>query len=95
VAREVKEYDERLQEILSTARELFFTKGYATTSINDIISAIGIAKGTFYHYFDSKDDLLIAVTEQITDEALVGVREIVADPKLNALEKLRKSSINR
>lgn len=90
VAREVKEYDERLKEILTTARELFFTKGYDATSINDIISAIGIAKGTFYHYFDSKEDLIVALADQITDEAVAIIKSITDDPSLGAREKFQQ-----
>jgi len=79
-----------MEEILATARGLFFTKGYDATSINDIISAIGIAKGTFYHYFDSKEDLMIALADQITDEAIAIVAKITADADLSAREKFRK-----
>jgi len=91
VAREVKEYDERLDEIIATARGLFFTKGYETTSVNEIIRAIGIAKGTFYHYFDSKEDLMVALADQITDEAVAIIRNITEDPSLSAKEKFQKA----
>jgi len=90
MTREVKNYEERLQEILATARGLFFTKGYDATSVNDIISAIGIAKGTFYHYFDSKEDLMIALADQITDEAVNIISNITEDSSLSAGKKFQK-----
>lgn len=90
MGREVKEYDERMQEILATARGLFFTKGYDATSINDIISAIGIAKGTFYHYFDSKQDLLLGVADQLTDEGLARVQPDLTDASLAPIEKFNQ-----
>ncbi len=58
MVRVTKEYDQRLQELLDTARQLFFEIGYEKTSVNDIIDRVGVAKGTFYHYFKTKEDLL-------------------------------------
>ena len=56
----MKEHDERRNEIINTAAVLFMEKGYDRCSINDILNKIGIAKGTFYHYFKSKEDVLDA-----------------------------------
>ena len=49
VMRIVKEHDERKNEIIDTASRIFAQKGYDKASVNDILNAIGIAKGTFYH----------------------------------------------
>ncbi|MFW5747490.1 MAG: TetR/AcrR family transcriptional regulator [bacterium] len=57
-AKEIMNHDDRKLQILSTAQEFFFSRGYEQTSVQAIIDAVGIAKGTFYHYFDSKDELL-------------------------------------
>jgi AcrR family transcriptional regulator len=43
----------RRTEILDVAQSLFYRKGYEPTSVQDIITEIGIAKGTFYHYFSA------------------------------------------
>ena len=51
------------QEILSAAAELFRTKGYDTTSVDDIVLAANLAKGTFYYHFQKKDDLVMALQE--------------------------------
>jgi AcrR family transcriptional regulator len=59
--RVIKEPEERRNEILDTAETLFFTKGYGKTTVNDILQAIGIAKGTFYYYFKSKEEVMDAV----------------------------------
>lgn len=50
------------EKILSTAYELFLSKGYDSTSIEDILKKVSIAKGTFYHHFVSKESLLETVT---------------------------------
>ena len=65
--RIVKEHDERKNEIIDTASHIFAQKGYDKTSVNDILNAIGIAKGTFYHYFKSKEEVLDAVITKATE----------------------------
>jgi AcrR family transcriptional regulator len=62
VARAEKKRRERRLQVLDAARVVFAQKGYHATSIADLIEAAGIARGTFYLYFDSKraifDELL-------------------------------------
>jgi AcrR family transcriptional regulator len=89
-----KLHDERETEIINVARDLFSRHGYDDTSVQAIIDAVGIAKGTFYHYFNSKEDLLDALIDRLTREArdrLAGEMEVVqggAAEKLNALARL-------
>ncbi len=66
--RIVKEYEERRKEILETAERLFLTKGYTKTTVNDILKEIGIAKGTFYHYFKSKEEVMDEIIMRIIKE---------------------------
>ena len=73
--RIVKEHDERKNEIIATAATLFAQKGYDQCSVNDILHAIGIAKGTFYHYFRSKEDVLDAVVSQTTNRIVARIQE--------------------
>ncbi len=77
-------------KILETAHLLFSEEGYDKTSVNDIINKLGISKGAFYHYFNSKDDVLDAIILGYTTEAVDMMYEIVYDPKLNGLEKYIK-----
>ena len=56
--RIVKTAEERKNEILDVAEELFAQKGYDNASTNDIIAKIGIARGTLYHHFGSKEEIL-------------------------------------
>lgn len=85
--RIVKEHDERRNEIIVTAEEFFLTKGFNKTTINDILKRIGIAKGTFYHYFVSKEEVLDAVIGQIIDQEILRAKEIQKS-KATALQKL-------
>ncbi|MEK5231387.1 TetR/AcrR family transcriptional regulator [Lysinibacillus sp. FSL K6-0232] len=86
--RVVKEHEERRNEILNTAQTLFVTKGYMKTTINDILQAIGIAKGTFYHYFKSKEEVLDAIIERIIQADVAKAQHIARDSTMSAIEKL-------
>jgi len=88
--RTTKTAEERLQEILDVAQNLFAQKGYDATSVQDIIDAVGIAKGTFYHYFRSKSDLLDAVVDRMVEQGRAVIRTVVEDPRLDALTKFRQ-----
>ncbi len=85
-----KEYDVRKQEFLDTAQQLFFERGYEQTSVNTIIEQVGVSKGTFYHYFKSKEELLDALAELVARQVLERLHSIVKDVHLNALEKINR-----
>jgi len=91
MARITKEYHERKNEILDAAQELFFSKGYKQTSIESIIKKIGVAKGTFYYYFKSKEDLLDKLTYKMSKKILEEVKKIVEKDDLNAIDKLNQT----
>lgn len=88
MVRITKEYDERLTEFLDTAQQLFFQKGYEKTSVNDIIEKMGVAKGTFYHYFKSKKDLLDKLVKGYVEKTLSKVNDLVKRTDLNGVEKI-------
>lgn len=82
----------RKKEILNIAQTLFIANGYDKTPIETVITKAGIAKGTFYHYFKSKDDLLDAIVMRFVDIGVEIIKSIVDDPKLTAEQKLYKIS---
>ncbi|HDR4734025.1 TPA: TetR/AcrR family transcriptional regulator [Bacillus cereus] len=86
--RIVKEYEERRKEILETAERLFLTKGYTKTTVNDILKEIGIAKGTFYHYFKSKEEVMDEIIMRVIKEDVAKAKVIVSNPNIPVLEKL-------
>ena len=87
--RTVKSPAARYREIVSAARGLFQEKSYETATIRDIMTRVGVAKGTIYHYFDSKKDLLEAVIEQMVDEYVAGMQAVLGEAQGNALDRLR------
>lgn len=86
--RVVKEAAERRNEILDVAEELFVTKGYDKTSTNDILERIGIARGTLYYHFKSKEDILNAMIERINEALIAKVRVIASDTKIPVIDRI-------
>lgn len=88
MARVIKEYAVRRNEILDAAQRLVQTKGYEQMTIQDLLDDLQISKGAFYHYFTSKQALLEALIERMVNVIEPLVLTIVHDPHLSALEKL-------
>ncbi len=89
--RIVKEAAERRNEILDVAERLFCTNGYDNTSTNDILTEIGIARGTLYYHFKSKEDILDAMIDRILDETIRKAGAIALDASVPVLERLTKT----
>jgi len=88
MARVTKEHKVRRNEILDTAQNLFYTIGYNEVSVNCIINQIGISKGTFYHYFKSKEELLDQLVERFSAAIIEIILPILEDDSQDALSKL-------
>lgn len=87
--RITKDPKERKNELMDAAEQLFVEKGYEHTSASDIIRMVGVAQGTFYYYFESKDDILNAVIDRYTMRYVEFVRTIVDDDSMSALQKFQ------
>ena len=72
--------------IVAAAWQLFYKQGYEATTIDDIVEASGTSKGSFYHYFSSKDELLGSLS-YLFDDKYTELAETI-DPDLDPLEKL-------
>lgn len=59
--------------LVSVARELFAERGYAATSIEDVVRRAGVARGALYHHFSGKDTLFRSVYEAVLADAVSGV----------------------
>ena len=92
--RIVKEAEIRREEILDAAEKLFAAKGFDNTSTGDILDAVGIARGTLYYHFKSKEDILDGVIQRITDRLIKDAGEIVRKKELPVLERLTKAILS-
>lgn len=72
-------YDARRREVVATAARLFAERGYDGTSMSELTEATGLAAGGLYHYIEGKDDLLIAICDELLEPLLERAREIVAE----------------
>lgn len=90
MVRTVKKAEERKEEIILAACELFLNKGYESTTMRDVMSKVGVAKGTIYHYFKSKEALLEEVLDFIVDEHVRGNKQVFDRLSGNAIEKIKQ-----
>lgn len=67
----------RLDELMAAAERLFLVQGVEATTINEIVEEAQVAKGTFYHYFTSKNDMLEALGKRYTEQFLASVEAAV------------------
>jgi AcrR family transcriptional regulator len=79
---------ERERRILAAARRLFDRRGYVNTSMEDVAARAGLAVGTLYNYFSSKDQLLIALSRIDTERLLSIGEQILADPPDDPVEAI-------
>ena len=68
------------EQILKAAMDLFVTKGYHATSIEDVAKQAQISKGLLYHYFKGKEDVLAALVDVRLEDLLVVMNAAVAKP---------------
>ncbi len=83
-------YAARRNAILDAAQRAVETKGYEQMAIADLLGELQISSGAFYHYFDSKPVLLLALVERMVDQMEQLVLPVVHDPISGALEKLHR-----
>ena len=89
--RKSKEAQERRNEILDVAEVLFNEKGYDGTSTNDILKKIGIARGTLYYHFESKEAIMDGIIDRYHKKVIEGAQAIAEKKELPVIERLLMS----
>jgi len=87
--RNVTAHAVRRDEILDVAERLIRTRGYDAMSIQAVQDELGCSRGALYHYFGSKEAILEAVIERMTEAGMAIMSPIAEDPVLSAVEKLQ------
>ena len=80
----------RRQAFLDVAACVIERKGYEGMTIQDVLNGMQTSKGAFYHYFESKEALLLGLVEQLAEVSLARVEAGMRDPDRTASEKLRR-----
>ncbi|WP_406945630.1 TetR/AcrR family transcriptional regulator [Halobacillus sp. SY10] len=76
------------EKMMDTIIELFGKKGFQGTSIQDIVEANGVTKGTFYYYFKNKEDVLVHIHQSFIDHLLEGQEKIITNVDLSHSDQL-------
>ena len=82
-------YDRKQQQVVTEAARVFAQSGYDQTTMQELADTVGIAAGGLYHYFGSKEQLLIRICDQLMNPLLAEARELVAtgdDPETTLRE---------
>lgn len=87
MTRIVKNPIVRREEIITIAEQLFVQQGYEHTSVSDIVKQAKVAQGTFYYYFQSKDQVLEAITDRFVDDIHSMLKNTNLNTTMNAIEK--------
>jgi AcrR family transcriptional regulator len=82
--------DERPNEILDAALAVFAERGYRNTRLEHVGEAAGVTKGTIYHYFANKEDLLLRAIDHRRDEAFGRIDDILRDKTAPVSARLRR-----
>ncbi|MDU7337665.1 MAG: TetR/AcrR family transcriptional regulator [Clostridium sp.] len=89
--RIIKDADVRKNEILDVAENLFHSNGFDNTTISAIIEKAGIARGTVYYHFKSKEDVLNALIERHCERLLEDAKQIAEDSSIPVMQRLIQS----
>jgi AcrR family transcriptional regulator len=89
MTRIMKDPEERRIELIDMAEKLFIEKGFEQTLISDIVKSLGVAQGTFYYYFKSKDDILNSILERKWEQFASRLIEEIEVANINPLQKLQ------
>jgi AcrR family transcriptional regulator len=88
--KNVKKPADRKNEFIEEAQTLFVEKGYEGTSVDDIVAKMGVAKGLFYYYFDSKEELLAIIAHRLLDEIESSIVAAMDKKGLTAVERFQE-----
>jgi AcrR family transcriptional regulator len=88
--RNKKDHPPTKARIIAAAWQLFSSQGYDRATVEAILENVGVSKGAFYHYFSSKEDVLDAVVEHLTGQALDHIKSSLQDASLSAIGKLNR-----
>lgn len=86
----MKKGELKKNSILDTAEMLFLDKGYERTSVQDILDALNLSKGGFYHHFASKEQILQEICEKRTESRFARLGMELYDSRIRPMDKLNR-----
>jgi TetR/AcrR family transcriptional regulator len=82
-------YDDQKKTILAGAADLFARRGYLGTSMNDVAEACRVSKGSLYHYYRDKDELLVCIAETHVTRLVTLVKSVEQEETIPARDRLQ------
>ncbi len=76
--------------LLDEGTRLFLERGYHATGIQDVLTAAGVPKGSFYHHFRSKEDFGLQIVNRYGEAALEQLDEMLSDPHYPPLQRVQR-----
>ncbi len=90
MVRRLMEQSDTKADLIQAAWELFASQGYEAATVNAIIHRVGVSKGSFYHYFEAKEDILDAIVDRMTRHIVEEIERNIADESLSATDRLNR-----
>lgn len=87
--RDQQKFNDCRDSLLAVGQELFINSSFNSVGLNDILREASIPKGSFYHYFDSKEDFGLQVVELYAKQNLEELESILADTRLSHYQQLK------
>ncbi len=88
--RDEQKFNQSRESLLAVGEELFINSSFNSVGLNDILKKSGIPKGSFYHYFDSKEDFALQVVEYYSKQSAEELGAMLADDSLTKVQRLQK-----
>ena len=82
-------YKHNIEDIIEKGTELFRKKGYNNVGINEILKACDIPKGSFYNFFETKDDFAVKVIDNYGENSLKMISRALSDHTISPLKRLK------
>lgn len=81
---------ETKQTLLEIGRQLIFQQGYSATGLNEVLAAAGVPKGSFYYYFNSKEDFGLQVLDHFIERNRARLEANLTDETVDPLTRIRR-----
>jgi TetR/AcrR family transcriptional repressor of nem operon len=78
------------QALLEAGISIMLEKGYSNSGISEVLASVGVPKGSFYYYFESKEDFALAMISYASERNAEGMSKIFDDTSIKAIDRLKK-----
>lgn len=88
MTKRMNDTQQRKKQILEAARKIFVQKGFYNASIDDVAAEVGVVRGTVFHYYKSKKELMEAVLESTGEDLIPIITQITKEHSMPAKERI-------